>query len=145
MASTPGAYDDVLFLLKTAKATDTIHFYISGPGGAVSNEILLVKALLSTQAKTVMHSGRAISSAWVMIFFAGKELRIDPATIFMVHDTQCGTIDNFAPCPGVSKWDEFTHGFLSEILTPGEIKALREDKDVWITGAEVIKRLRERK
>ncbi len=71
--------------LVTEKKPDEIYILISSPGGSVNSGIVLYNFIRSIPTKVITHNIGQVDSIGNVIFLAGEERYMAPATSFLFH------------------------------------------------------------
>lgn len=132
--------------IRHASETDIVKIYINSYGGDLFTAIQFMRVMAETNATIICSVEGACMSAATMIFLCADNFEVTPHSVFMFHNYSGGTIgkggEMIDQLQHERKWSErlmkeIYHGFLTE----EEIKAMMENKDFWMDGEEVVKRL----
>lgn len=136
--------------IRHSSESDVIKIYINSYGGDLFTAIQFMRVLKETDATIIISVEGACMSAATMIFLCGDSFEISEHCMLMFHNYHGGTVGS-----GGSMFDQLKHEriwsekLLREIykdfLTEEEIRSMLDNKDVWMDGEEVIKRLEIRK
>ena len=147
--ASPEEYIQWFDTIRHAGENDLIKIYINSPGGHVATAIQFMRVLRETEANIVMSVEGECASAATMIFLCGENFEVSEHSIFMFHNYSGGTIGK-----GGEMLDQLQHERMwserllrdvyKDFLTEREIKAILENRDIWMDGDEVIKRLKAR-
>lgn len=142
----PDQYTDWVEKIRMASKADVIMIHINSYGGDLFSAIQILRALAETQAKVITSVEGACMSAATMIFLAADQYEVSPHSMFMFHNYSGGTFGK-----GGEMLDQLKHErewsekllleMYSDFLTPKEIQSLLDNKDIWMDGDEVVKRL----
>jgi ATP-dependent protease ClpP protease subunit len=132
--------------IRHAGQMDMVKIYINSEGGSLWTAIQFMRVLKETKATVVASVEGACMSAATIIFLMCDTFEISPHSIFMFHNYSGGTIgkggEMIDQIKHERKWSE---KLLSEIyqdfLTSDEIKAMLNNKDLWMTSEDVVARL----
>ena len=133
-------------LFRAAGETDTIYIRINSEGGDLFAALQIVRAIQESNATIVCSVEGICMSAATLIFLSADRFELSDHTMFMFHNYSSGTIgkggemyDNIMHERKWSEklWQDVYGGFLSS----PEIKNILDNKDIWMTGEEVTKRL----
>jgi len=85
-------------------------------------------------------------SAATMVFLCADKFEVTPHSVFMFHNYSGGTIgkggEMIDQLQHERKWSErLMREIYSGFLTQEEIKSMLDNKDFWMDGEEVVKRL----
>ena len=146
----PEEYIQWFDTIRHAGETDVIKIYINSPGGDVFTTIQFMRALKETPANVVMSVEGVCASAATMIFLCGDSFEVSDHSMFMFHNYSSGVFGK-----GGEMFDQLKHErewsakLLKEVykdfLTETEINSILDNKDIWMDGEEVIKRLNVKK
>jgi len=136
--------------IRHAGETDVIKIYINSGGGDVFTAIQFMRALEETSANVVMSVEGLCASAATMIMLCGDSFEISQHSMFMFHNYSGGTFGK-----GGEMLDQLQHErawsekllreTYSDFLTEEEIVSILNNRDIWMDGEEVIKRLKNKK
>ena len=136
--------------IRHASDNDVIKFYINSPGGDVFTAIQFMRALKETSASVVMSVEGICASAATMIMLCGDSFEVSEHSMFMFHNYSGGTFGK-----GGEMLDQLKHERLwserlltetyADFLTEAEINSILDNRDIWMDGEEVIKRLKIKK
>ncbi len=145
----PEQYIQWFDTIRHAGENDVVKMYINSPGGHVSTAIQFMRVLRETEANVVMSVEGECASAATMIFLCGETFEVSEHSIFMLHNYSGGTIGK-----GGEMLDQLQHERMwsekllrdvyKDFLNEKEIKSILENRDIWMDGDEVIKRLKAR-
>ena len=144
------AYIQWFDTIRHANETDVVKIYINSPGGDVFTTIQFMRALKESSAKIVMSVEGMCASAATMIFMCGDSFEVSEHSMFMFHNYSGGVTGK-----GGEMLDQLQHervwsekllrNIYEDFLLEDEIKAMLNNKDLWMDGDEVIKRLEVKK
>jgi ATP-dependent protease ClpP protease subunit len=136
--------------IRHAGENDIVKIYINSPGGDVFTAIQFMRALQETSASVVVSVEGLCASAATMIMLAADSYEVSEHTMFMFHTYSGGSIgkghEMHSQIEHERVWsvklitDVYEH-FLTEV----EIKRVIDGADLWMSGDEVIERLKKRK
>jgi len=145
----PENYIEWIQTIRHSTSADIIKIYINSGGGNLDTTIQLLRALNETEATVITSVEGMCASAATMIFLQGDSFEISEYSVFMAHNYSGGTIGK-----GGEMWEQLQHerkwsenllrSIYKDFLTEKEITSLLENKDIWLDGTEVIKRLKRR-
>lgn len=142
----PEEYVEVFDTIRHAGENDIVKVYINSYGGDLYTAIQFLRVLSDTQATTIASVEGACMSAATMIFMGCNNYEVTPHSVFMFHNYSGGAFgkggEMIDQLIHERKWSEklladVYNGFLSE----SEIKAMLDNKDIWMDGEEVVKRI----
>jgi ATP-dependent protease ClpP protease subunit len=135
--------------IRHSSETDVIKIYINSPGGDVFTAIQFMRALKETSANVVISVEGLCASAATMIMLCGESFEISEHSMFMIHNYSGGTFgkggEMLDQLHHERKWSEkLLYDIYKDFLTEDEIVSVLNNKDIWMDGEEVIKRLKSR-
>ena len=130
--------------------TDVIRLFINSYGGDLFTAIQFMRVLSETEATVIVSVEGACMSAATMIFLCADQFEVSEHTMFMFHNYSGGVIGK-----GGEMLDQLQHervwsekllrDIYKDFLSEDEIKLMLNNKDLWMDGEEVIKRLEAKK
>jgi len=136
-------------IIRSASQNDIIKIYINSPGGDLFTAIQFLRVLQDTEGQIIISVEGACMSAATLIFMCGHQYEISPHSMFMFHNYSSGVVGK-----GGEMYDRLQHertwseklfqDVYADFLTEREIKQILENKDLWMDGDEVIKRLKKK-
>lgn len=142
-------YIDWFDTIRHATENDVIKIYINSPGGDMFTAIQFMRVIAETRGTVISSVEGACMSAATMIFLIAEQFEVTPHSMFMFHNYSGGTMGK-----GGEMIDQLQHerkwsaNLLKEIyenfLTQTEIESMLDNKDLWMDGTEVIRRLTDR-
>lgn len=134
-------------ILRNAGENDVIQIHINSYGGDLFTTIQFMRAIADSNAHVVCSVEGACMSAATMIFLSADSFEVSEHSIFMFHNYSSGTFGK-----GGEMYDNIVHerkwsGHLlnrvyGDFLDKDEINSLLDNKDIWMDGEEVLKRLK---
>jgi ATP-dependent protease ClpP protease subunit len=132
--------------IRSAGPNDIIKIYINSPGGDLFTAIQFMRVLDESNANIVVSVEGACMSAATLVFLCGETFEISRHSMFMFHNYSSGVMGK-----GGEMYDQLQHerawsekllrDVYSDFLTEKEITSILDNKDIWMDGEEVIKRL----
>lgn len=145
----PENYIEWFQTMRHCSQADVIKIYINSGGGHIDTTIQMLRALNETEATVITSVEGMCASAATMIFLQGDNFEVSEYSMFMFHTYSGGAIGK-----GGEMWEQLQHerkwsehllrNIYKDFLTEREITSLLENKDIWMDGTEVIKRLKKR-
>ena len=137
-------------IIRNAGKNDVINIHINSYGGDLFTAIQLIRVLGECEGTVVTSVEGACMSAATMIFLCADGFEVSNHSMFMFHNYSGGTIgkggEMYDNIVHERKWSEnLLREIYSDFLTEDEIQSILNNKDIWMEGDEVIKRLEERK
>jgi len=146
----PESYTGWFETIRNASDHDIICLHINSCGGDAFTAVQFMRVMRETNANVVASVEGACMSAATLIFLAAKHWEISSHSVFMFHD-----YSSWAVGKGGEMYDELTHfrkwsehlwkDAYGDFLSKDEIKQILDNKDIWMSGDEVAKRLQNRK
>lgn len=146
----PEEYIQWFDTIRHASETDVVKMYINSPGGNVFTAIQFMRVLKETSAKVVMSVEGECASAATMIFLFGHSFEVSEHSMFMFHNYSSGLLGKggelYDQIKHERKWSEtLLRDIYKDFLTDKEVDSILDNKDIWMTGEEVIERLKVKK
>lgn len=132
--------------IRHASETDIVKIYINSFGGDLFTAIQFMRVLADTSATVMCSVEGACMSAATMIFLCGHSYEVTPHSIFMFHNYSGGVggkggemIDQLQH---ERRWSErLMKEIYKDFMSNEEIKSMLDNKDIWMDGEEVVKRI----
>lgn len=142
----PEKYIGCIDAIRNASETDVVRIHINSPGGDLFTTIQFIRAITETRAMVVASAEGACMSAATMLFLSADRFEISEHCLFMFHNYSGGTFgkggEMYDQLRHERKWSEtIIRKIYSGFLTEAEIRSILENKDIWMEGEEVMKRL----
>lgn len=142
----PEDYTDWFDTIRHADESDVIKIYINSCGGNLYTAIQFMRVMSECKGCIVVSAEGACMSAATIIFLCADSWEVSPHSVFMFHNYSSGTMgkggEMFSQLVHEKKWTERIFGSVySNFLSESEIKSIIEDKDIWMDGQEVVKRI----
>ena len=142
-------YTEWFDIIRHSGKNDAIQIYINSYGGDLFTAIQFLRVLADTEATVVISVEGACMSAASMIFLYADVFEVSAHSMFMFHNYSGGTFGK-----GGEMLDQLQHErawsekllreIYSDFLSEQEIVSMLNNKDLWMDGDEVIKRLEKR-
>lgn len=135
--------------IRHASETDAVKIYINSFGGDLFTAIQFLRVLSDTPATVICSVEGACMSAATMLFMCADHFEVTPHSVFMFHNYSGGAIgkggEMIDQLQHERKWSErLMKEIYKDFMTNDEIKAMLDNKDIWMDGEEVVKRLQAR-
>jgi ATP-dependent Clp protease protease subunit len=142
----PENYIGAFEAIRYAGENDIVKFNINSPGGDLFTTIQFIRAIAECKAMVVASAEGACMSAATMIFLSADKYEISEHCLFMFHNYSGGTMgkggEMYDHIVNERKWSEkIVHRVYDGFLTDAEIQSILDNKDIWMEGEEVMKRL----
>jgi len=136
-------------LIRHAEETDIVKIYINSPGGDLFTAIQFMRVLGESEATIIASVEGACCSAATMVFLCADNFEVTPHSVFMFHNYSAGVFgkggEMFDQLQHERKWSaRLMNEIYKDFMTEQEIKSMLENKDIWMDGEEVVKRLEKR-
>jgi ATP-dependent protease ClpP protease subunit len=140
-------YTELFEKIRSAGENDLIRIHINSYGGDLFTAIQFMRVLGETEAQTIASVEGACMSAATMIFLACSGFEVSAHSMFMFHNYSGGVIgkggEMFDQLIHERKWSEkLLRDVYAEFLTEKEFAQILDNKDLWMDGDEVVKRLK---
>lgn len=140
-------YLDCFDVIRNASEDDIVRININSPGGDLFTTIQFLRALSETPATTVASAEGCCMSAATMIFLSAQNYEISDHCLFMIHNYSGFSFgkggEMYDQLVNERKWSEkIIQKIYQDFLTEDEIKSVLNNKDLWMEGEEVMKRLK---
>lgn len=142
-------FEDVVNTLENAVEGDYVEIQLSTVGGALHAVVPMLSAMKRTAAHVHVHACSDVSSAGTLIMMLAHSVDINEYATMMFHTVQYGYCAAGANMDAYVKHTtqqndklirEMYTGFLSEV----EIQRLLDGLEIYMTGEECVKRLKNR-
>jgi ATP-dependent Clp protease, protease subunit len=145
----PNEYINWFEVMRNASETDIIQIHINSYGGDLFTAIQFLRAIADTSAHVICSVEGACMSAATMIFLAADSFEVSEHSSFMFHNYSGGTIGKGGEMVDQliheRKWSQhLLNRIYADFLAADEIESLLSNKDIWMDGEEVLKRLTSR-
>lgn len=133
--------------IRNAGETDAIKIHINSPGGNLFTAIQFMRVLAETDAMIIASVEGACMSAATMIFLCADKFEISEHSMFMFHNYSGIAVgkggEMYDNIVHERKWsDKIMRKIYDGFLTKPEIESILNNKDIWMEGEDVIKRLK---
>jgi|TARA_R110000782_G_scaffold111797_2_gene201658 ATP-dependent protease ClpP protease subunit len=133
--------------IRHAGENDAIKIYINSPGGDLFTAIQFMKVLNETPATVIMSVEGQCASAATMIFLCGDTFEVSEHAMFMFHTYSGGAFGKGGEMYDQLQYERiWSEKLLREVyegfLTDAEVASMIDSKDIWMSGADVIERLK---
>jgi ATP-dependent protease ClpP protease subunit len=144
----PENYVDWFDTIRHASEHDIVKIYINSYGGDLFTAIQFLRVMTESSAVKIVSVEGACMSAATMIFLAADQFEVTPHSVFMFHNYSGGTIgkggEMIDQLLHERKWSEkLLEDIYDGFLSKDEIKAMLDNKDLWMDGEEVVRRVNE--
>jgi ATP-dependent protease ClpP protease subunit len=139
-------YNEWFDVIRHAGENDAIKIHINSPGGDLFTAIQFMRVMTECNATIICSVEGACMSAATMIFLCADQFEISEHSMFMFHNYSGIAIgkggEMYDNIVHERKWSEkILRKTYESFLTEEEIKSILDNKDIWMEGDEVIKRL----
>jgi ATP-dependent protease ClpP protease subunit len=139
-------YIDWFDIIRSCGENDVVKVHINSYGGDLFTAIQMMRVLGECAGTVVVSIEGACMSAATMVFLTADAFEVSPHSMFMFHNYSGGTFGK-----GGEMLDQLQHErtwsekllreIYSDFLTEKEIESMLNNKDIWMDGDEVVKRL----
>ena len=145
----PEEYVTWFEIMRNAGENDAIQIHINSPGGDLFTAIQFLRAIADTPAHVICSVEGACMSAATMIFLSADSFEVSEHSMFMFHNYSSATFgkggEMYDNIVHERKWSEhLLRRIYADFLQEPEIASLLDNKDIWMDGEEVLKRLSKR-
>lgn len=142
----PENYVDWFDTIRHATENDIIKIYINSYGGDLYTAIQFIRVMGDSAGTIICSVEGACMSAATLIFLCGHSYEVTPHSVFMFHNYSGGTFgkggEMIDQLLHERKWSErLFNSVYKNFLTDEEVKAMLDNKDIWLDGDEVVKRI----
>ena len=142
----PIHYVEMMHLIRTAGAEDTIYLHLNTPGGNLTTGAQLISAIQSTQAHVIAAAEGEVCSLGTIIFFAADEFVVHDNCLMMFHNFSSSTWgkghEQQAQLEAlVEYFGDLAQRLYLPFLSAGEIDRIARGEDLWMQSEEVKARL----
>jgi ATP-dependent protease ClpP protease subunit len=142
----PARYLDMINIIKTAEAHDTIFIYLNTPGGNLSTTVQIMSAMNQCQGTIITSIEGEVCSAGTLIFLSGHKYIVNANSTFMIHNYSHmvdgkGNEVNTQVKYSEAYFKKLANDIYGGFLTKSEINDVLNGKDMWMESEEIIKRL----
>lgn len=146
----PDVYDEVCHLLRSVSENDEVKLYLNTPGGALISGMAIIQAMRDCKATITTILNPQAFSMGALMFLAGDQKVAPPNSLLMFHNYSGGMSgkgnEQVAELSAINAWfEEAMHNICSPFLTKKELRDVLQGKDLWMSSAEINRRLQELK
>lgn len=132
--------------IRNAHPQDTVKLHINSYGGDLFCALQWMRVLNECLATRVMSVEGACMSAATLLFLQGDAFEVSDHSMFMFHNYSGGVIgkggEMIDQLQHERDWSEkLMREAYKDFLTDREITSMLNNKDIWMDGDQVIKRL----
>jgi ATP-dependent Clp protease protease subunit len=145
----PSEYVQWFETIRNASENDVVLIHINSYGGDLFTAVQFMRVFNETKANIVASVEGACMSAATIIFLSAKHWEISNHSMFMFHNYTNAIFgkggEMYDNIVHERKWSEkLWQDIYGEFLTTEEINSILDNKDIWMSGEEVSKRLHEK-
>ena len=145
----PDIYVEMFDTIRNTSENDIVKLHINSSGGHLFTAIQFMRVLAECPAQVICSVEGACMSAATMIFLSGNAFEISEHSIFMFHNYSSIIMgkggEMYDNIIHERKWSEkILRGSYKNFLTEEEISSILDNKDIWMDGEEVLKRLKKK-
>jgi ATP-dependent protease ClpP protease subunit len=140
-------YCDLVFQLDHAAPGDEIHLHLATGGGNMEAAIVIVHAILRTQATVIAHAEAGVASAGTIIMLACENITIHPFAHFLYHDgslTSPGMkfSDNLKQAQAIVElYAKLAYSIYVPFFTEDEVTRILKGEDFYVTSEDMGERV----
>jgi len=139
-------YIDWFDIIRNAGKNDVVNIHINSYGGDLFTAIQMIRVLGECEGTVICSVEGACMSAATMVFLCADGFEVSGHSMFMFHNYSGGTIgkggEMYDNIVHERKWSEkLLREIYNNFLTEDEIVSVLNNKDIWMDGDDVIKRL----
>lgn len=143
----PDFYRDLFYQLENCSENDVFEIVLNTYGGQEDTAIQLYNAIISSPATVVGRVSGYCCSAGTIILLGCHTWVVPPNSKLMVHSSSGGTTGKSHETQAMVEFEtvwlkDFFRDVYKGFLTDKEITEVLAGKDMWLTGADVVKRLK---
>jgi ATP-dependent protease ClpP protease subunit len=137
-------------IIRHSSENDVIRIFINSYGGDLFTAIQFMRVLSETNATVIVSVEGACMSAATIIFLCADQFEVSEHSMIMIHNYSGGVTGK-----GGEMLDQLQHervwsekllrNVYEGFLTEDEIKSVLNNKDLWMDGEEVVRRLEAKK
>lgn len=133
-------------VIRNAGKNDVVRIYINSYGGDLFTAIQFLRVLQDSDATIMVSVEGACMSAATLVFMCGHHFEVSEHSMFMFHNYSSGVMgkggEMFDQLKHEREWSEkLMRDIYEDFLTEKEIVSILDNKDIWMDGDQVIKRL----
>lgn len=145
----PEEYIEWFDQIRNAGENDVVKIHINSPGGDLFTAIQFLRVVAECQAHVVTSVEGACMSAATLVFINADSYEVSPHSVFMFHNYSSAMYGKGGELyDGIVHERKWSERLLREVyegfLTEEEIVAILDNKDIWMDGEEVAKRIQAR-
>jgi len=142
----PEQYSEIIHRINVAAPADVIFIHLNTPGGRLDTGVQLINAMQSSQAKIVTILEATAYSLGTLIFLSGDEMIVHDNCMMMIHNFRGGVVgkghEQLAELHSTVKWfTSIAKKVYTPFLSKDELDRVIKGEDIWMTSADIRKRL----
>jgi ATP-dependent protease ClpP protease subunit len=142
----PNEYISWFEIMRNAGENDIIQIHINSYGGDLFTAIQFLRAIADSPAHVVCSVEGACMSAATMVFLCADSFEVSEHSIFMFHNYSGGTMgkggEMIDQLMHERKWSQhLLNRIYKDFLTEDEVASVLDNRDIWMDGEQVLKRL----
>jgi ATP-dependent protease ClpP protease subunit len=143
----PSEYVPWFETIRNSTEHDVVVLHINSFGGDLFTAIQFMRVMSESKATIVASVEGACMSAATILFLSAKHWEISNHSMFMFHNYSSVNIgkggEMYDAIVHERSWsDKLLRDVYKDFLTKAEIDAILDNKDIWMSGEEVTKRLK---
>lgn len=145
----PEQYTKWFHVIRNAGENDVVVIHINSPGGDAATAIQFMRVIAESKATVVASVEGNCMSAATMVFLAADSYQISEHSCFMFHNYSGMSIgkggEMYDNIVFERKWSErMLKSIYTDFLADSEIEDMLNNRDIWMEGEDVAKRLKKR-
>lgn len=145
----PEEYIEWFDIIRNANEGDLIRIHINSPGGDLFTAIQFMRVLSDCRGTILTSVEGQCMSAATLIFLFSDMYEVSEHSAFMFHNYSGGSIgkggEMYEQVLYEKIWSEkLMYDVYGDFLTDKEIAEMMDNKDIWMDGDEVAKRIEKR-
>lgn len=140
-------YCDLIYQLDHAAPGDNIHLHLATGGGNMEAAIVIVHAIMRTQANVIAYAEAGVASAGTIIMLACHQIYVYPHAHFLFHDgslTSPGMkfSENLQQAKAIVEvYAKLAHSIYQPFFTEAEVNDILRGIDCYVSSEEMEDRL----
>lgn len=143
----PVNYCEIVYTLDHASQGDIINLHFATDGGSMESAIVILHAIMRTNAHVVGYADGGVASAGTILFLACHEHVVSPFSHFLFHDGSYGSNgmkfnESVKQANAISElYSDLAYTVYGEFFDDIEIERILEGIDCYQTSAQMVERI----
>lgn len=143
----PLLYAEMIHLIRTASAVDTIYIHLNTPGGRLDTGVQIISAIRATEARVVTVLDGVAHSMGALLFLCGHELVVHEHSQLMFHTYSGGVFGKGSDIVGQTEaTEQWFRAIATDVcypfMTRNEIKRMLRGEDFWFQFDQIDARIK---